>query len=118
MAHSDFPFPAEYRIAKYNTRFVHILFQLLLINILSWIRESQLNAMHRLVAGGHDCLCHNYDFPYLLKNTMKKSGHRLGLYKHKLCSASLLVTGTFCKSSIFKVNNADSAFHEVTYFYF
>lgn len=25
---------------------------------------------------------YNYDFPYLPKNIMQKSGHRLGLYKH------------------------------------
>lgn len=31
---------------KYNTRFVHILFQLLPINILNWIGENKLNAMY------------------------------------------------------------------------
>lgn len=31
---------------KYNTRFVHILFQLLPINILNWIGEKKLNAMY------------------------------------------------------------------------
>ncbi|XP_034438985.1 dimethylaniline monooxygenase [N-oxide-forming] 5-like [Hippoglossus hippoglossus] len=31
---------------KYNTRFVHILFQLLPINVLNWIGEGKLNAMY------------------------------------------------------------------------
>ncbi|XP_037530771.1 flavin-containing monooxygenase 5-like [Nematolebias whitei] len=31
---------------KYNTRFVHILFQLLPINVLNWIGEKKLNAMY------------------------------------------------------------------------
>lgn len=31
---------------KYNTRFVHILFQLLPINVLNWIGETKLNAMY------------------------------------------------------------------------
>ncbi|XP_017284329.1 flavin-containing monooxygenase 5 [Kryptolebias marmoratus] len=31
---------------KYNTRFVHILFQLLPINVLNWIGENKLNAMY------------------------------------------------------------------------
>ncbi|KAF7664920.1 hypothetical protein LDENG_00162300 [Lucifuga dentata] len=31
---------------KYNTRFVHILFQLLPVNILNWIGETKLNAMY------------------------------------------------------------------------
>ncbi|XP_036377168.1 flavin-containing monooxygenase 5-like [Megalops cyprinoides] len=31
---------------KYNTRFVHILFQLLPVNILNWIGENKLNAMY------------------------------------------------------------------------
>ena len=31
---------------KYNTRFVHILFQLLPMNILNWIGEGKLNAMY------------------------------------------------------------------------
>lgn len=31
---------------KYNTCFVHILFQLLPINILNWIGEKKLNAMY------------------------------------------------------------------------
>ncbi|XP_060934417.1 flavin-containing monooxygenase 5-like [Limanda limanda] len=31
---------------KYNTRFVHILFQLLPINVLNWIGEGKINAMY------------------------------------------------------------------------
>ncbi|XP_069006023.1 flavin-containing monooxygenase 5-like [Embiotoca jacksoni] len=31
---------------KYNTRFVHILFQLLPINVLNWIGEKKVNAMY------------------------------------------------------------------------
>ncbi|KAJ8277844.1 hypothetical protein GJAV_G00080760 [Gymnothorax javanicus] len=31
---------------KYNTRFVHILFQLLPVNVLNWIGENKLNAMY------------------------------------------------------------------------
>lgn len=31
---------------KYNTRFVHILFQLLPANVLNWIGEKKLNAMY------------------------------------------------------------------------
>ncbi|XP_069378426.1 flavin-containing monooxygenase 5-like isoform X1 [Paralichthys olivaceus] len=31
---------------KYNTRFVHILFQLLPMNVLNWIGEKKLNAMY------------------------------------------------------------------------
>lgn len=31
---------------KYNTRFVHILFQMLPISILNWIGEGKLNAMY------------------------------------------------------------------------
>ncbi|KAM7388517.1 hypothetical protein PAMP_024687 [Pampus punctatissimus] len=122
---------------KYNTRFVHILFQLLPINFLNWIGEKKLNAMydhtmyalkpkHRLfsqipvinddlplkilsgsvivkpnvkeirgstvvfddgsVVEKVDIIVfatgYNYDFPYLPSNTMHKSGHRVGLYKH------------------------------------
>lgn len=122
---------------KYNTRFVHILFQLLPINVLNWIGENKLNAMydhtmyalkpnHRLfsqipvinddlplkilsgsivikpnikeICGSNviftdgtvvekvDVIVfatgYNYDFPYLPKNVMYKTGHRMGLYKH------------------------------------
>lgn len=31
---------------KYNTRFVHILFQVLPVNVLNWIGEGKLNAMY------------------------------------------------------------------------
>ncbi|XP_057697447.1 flavin-containing monooxygenase 5-like [Corythoichthys intestinalis] len=122
---------------KYNTRFVHILFQLFPINFLNWLGEKTLNAMydhtmyalkpkHRLfsqipvinddlpfrilsgavkikpnvkeirgssvifedgsVAEKVDTIVfatgYNYDFPYLPANTLYKSGHRVGLYKH------------------------------------
>uniref|UniRef100_A0A3Q2DQ20 Flavin-containing monooxygenase n=1 Tax=Cyprinodon variegatus TaxID=28743 RepID=A0A3Q2DQ20_CYPVA len=122
---------------KYNTRFVHILFQLLPINFFNWFGENKLNAMydhtmyalkprHRLfskipvinddlplkilsgsvvikpnvkeICGSTvifqdgstvekvDTLVfatgYNYDFPYLPKNLLYKSGHRVGLYKH------------------------------------
>ncbi|XP_068508275.1 flavin-containing monooxygenase 5 isoform X1 [Syngnathus scovelli] len=122
---------------KYNTRFVHILFQLFPINFFNWFGEKKLNAMydhtmyalkpkHRLfsqipvinddlpykilsgsviikpnvkeirgssvifedgsVAEKVDTIVfatgYNYDFPYLPANTLYKSGHRVGLYKH------------------------------------
>ncbi|XP_059196505.1 flavin-containing monooxygenase 5-like [Centropristis striata] len=40
---SDNGFPVD---MKYSTRFVHILFQLLPINVLNWIGEGKLNAMY------------------------------------------------------------------------
>uniref|UniRef100_A0A8C6TAZ4 Flavin-containing monooxygenase n=1 Tax=Neogobius melanostomus TaxID=47308 RepID=A0A8C6TAZ4_9GOBI len=121
----------------YNTRFVHILFQLLPMRVLNWIGEGKLNAMydhtmyalkpkHRLfdqlpvinddlplkilsgsiiikpnikeIFGSNviftdgsvvekvDVIVfatgYNYDFPYLPKDVMYRTGHRVGLYKH------------------------------------
>ncbi|KAJ0065305.1 hypothetical protein NL108_007019 [Boleophthalmus pectinirostris] len=122
---------------KYNTRFVHILFQLLPMSVLNWIGEGKVNAMydhtmyalkpkHRLFSQvpvinddlplkilsgsviiktnvkeirGSDVIFsdgsvvekvdvivfatgYNYDFPYLPKEVMYRTGHRVGLYKH------------------------------------
>ncbi|KAM8890206.1 flavin-containing monooxygenase 5-like isoform 1-T2 [Synchiropus picturatus] len=122
---------------KYNTRLVHILFQLLPMAFFNWFGENKLNAMydhtmyalkpkHRLfsqipvinddlplkILSGSvvvkpnvkeirgstvvfddgtivekvDTLVfatgYNYDFPYLPKDAMYKTGHRVGLYKH------------------------------------
>uniref|UniRef100_A0A8C6TDG4 Flavin-containing monooxygenase n=1 Tax=Neogobius melanostomus TaxID=47308 RepID=A0A8C6TDG4_9GOBI len=118
----------------YNTRFVHILFQLLPMRVLNWIGEGKLNAMydhtmyalkpkHRYLPVINDDLPlkilsgsviikpnikeifgsnviftdgsvvekvdvivfatgYNYDFPYLPKDVMYRTGHRVGLYKH------------------------------------
>ncbi|KAJ0065320.1 hypothetical protein NL108_007046 [Boleophthalmus pectinirostris] len=122
---------------KYNTRFVHILFQLLPMSVLNWIGEGKVNAMydhtmyalkpkHRLFSQvpvinddlplkilsgsviiktnvkeirGSDVIFsdgsvvekvdvivfatgYNYDFPFLPKEVMYRTGHRVGLYKH------------------------------------
>ncbi|XP_053735887.1 flavin-containing monooxygenase 5-like [Synchiropus splendidus] len=122
---------------KYNTRLVHILFQLFPMAFFNWFGERKLNAMydhtmyalkpkHRLfsqipvinddlpmkILSGSvivkpnvkeirgstvvfddgtivekvDTLVfatgYNYDFPYLPKDAMYKTGHRVGLYKH------------------------------------
>uniref|UniRef100_A0A3Q2Y9X2 Flavin-containing monooxygenase n=1 Tax=Hippocampus comes TaxID=109280 RepID=A0A3Q2Y9X2_HIPCM len=121
---------------KYNTRFVHILFQLFPMRFFNWFSEKKLNAMydhtmyalkpkHRLFSqipvinddlpfkilsgaviikpnvteissssvffedgsvadkvGIFQQHPHPSDFPYLPANTLYKSGHRVGLYKH------------------------------------
>ncbi|XP_072294466.1 flavin-containing monooxygenase 5-like isoform X1 [Eucyclogobius newberryi] len=122
---------------KYNTRFVHILFQLLPMSVLNYLGEGKLNAMydhtmyalkpkHRLfsqipvinddlplkilsgsvvvkpnvkeISGSNvifsdgsvvekvDVIVfatgYNYDFPYLPREVMYRTGHRIGLYKH------------------------------------
>ncbi|XP_075895502.1 flavin-containing monooxygenase 5-like [Nelusetta ayraudi] len=121
----------------YNTRFIHILFQLLPINFFNWYGENKLNAMydhtmyalkpkHRLfskipvinddlplkilsgsviikpnvkeISGSTvtfsdgtrvekvDTIVfstgYNCDFPYLPRNSLYRSGHRVALYKH------------------------------------
>ncbi|KAM9831331.1 flavin-containing monooxygenase 5-like [Neosynchiropus ocellatus] len=122
---------------KYNTRFVHILFQLFPMAFFNWFGENKLNAMYdhtmyalkpkhrlfsqvpvinddlplRILSGSVvikpnvkeirgstvvfddgttvekvDTIVfatgYNYDFPYLPKDTMYKTGHRVGLYKY------------------------------------
>ncbi|XP_062411475.1 flavin-containing monooxygenase 5-like isoform X1 [Sardina pilchardus] len=122
---------------KYNTRFVHILFQIMPMRFLNWFGEKKLNFMydhtmyalkpkHRLfsqipvinddlplrILGGSVVVKPNvrevrgstvvfedgtevekvdvivfatgysYDFPFLPASIKKKSGHRIGLYKH------------------------------------
>ncbi|XP_041967778.1 flavin-containing monooxygenase 5-like [Alosa sapidissima] len=122
---------------KYNTRFVHILFQIMPMRFLNWFGEKKLNFMYdhtmyalkpkhrlfsqipvinddlplRILAGSVvvkpnvrevrgstlvfedgtevekvDVIVfatgYSYDFPFLPASIKKKSGHRIGLYKH------------------------------------
>ncbi|XP_076132400.1 flavin-containing monooxygenase 5-like [Alosa pseudoharengus] len=122
---------------KYNTRFVHILFQIMPMRFLNWFGEKKLNLLYdhtmyalkpkhrlfsqipvinddlplRILAGSVvvkpnvrevrgstlvfedgtevekvDVIVfatgYSYDFPFLPASIKKKSGHRIGLYKH------------------------------------
>uniref|UniRef100_A0A3Q2VW41 Flavin-containing monooxygenase n=1 Tax=Haplochromis burtoni TaxID=8153 RepID=A0A3Q2VW41_HAPBU len=69
-------------VDRFNTRFVHIMFRLLPMRFLNWLGEKKLNSMYDHVDLIVFATGYNYDFPYLPKNAIYKSGHRIGLYKH------------------------------------